>query len=193
MDDAECMRPEEIRTFVEQAFPHEAGHILVGRVLGVPIFGLDHIVIRGQNRELLPGNFATVSRSPAPDAVSITPPNVLEAYMYMAGGGLAGNIVSGVKPDELGLEKDRADLKVVSTKTLEEVAEESGKIIKQSMAVFDELTDAIRNSYTDLVKDPAMPAGRYPLLTDNHLEKICPQNKKLFPAWLYIPVDFSQM
>jgi len=108
------------REYVDQAIPHEAGHILVGRILGIPISRLDHVVVRGPNNELLPGNFATKTLASDPAAVHITPLIVLQAYAYMVGGGLAGNIVSRVAAEEYGLEKDRADLKVVSTKTLEE-------------------------------------------------------------------------
>jgi hypothetical protein len=169
--------------YVEQAVPHEAGHILVGRVLGVPIFGLDHIVVRGPNNDVLAGNFVTKTRSPEPAAVRITPPHVLEAYVYMAGGGLAGNLVSKVLADQYGLEKDRADLNIVSIKTLEEAAEQARKVVEQNMDVFDELRVAIRNSYTRLVKNPDISAGRYTLLTNDQLEQICPQNKKLFPPW----------
>jgi hypothetical protein len=171
--------------YVSQAIPHEAGHILVGRILGIPIFGLDHIVIRGPNNEIVPGNFATKTLSPDPAIVPFTPPSVLEAYMCMAGGGLAGNIVSEVKADEYGLEKDRADLRVVSFKTLEEVADQARQIIEQNMVVFDKLRVAIRNSYTNLVSDSETAAGRYTLLTNDQLERICPQNKKLFPASSY--------
>jgi hypothetical protein len=170
---------------VEQAIPHEAGHILVGRILGVPISGLDHIVFRGPNNEIVPGNFATKTVSPDPAVVPFTPPNVLEAYVCMAGGGLAGNIISRVGVDEYGLEKDRADLRVVSTKTLEEAAEEAMQIIEWNMVMFDKLSVAIRNSYNNLVEDPETTAGRYTLLTNDQLERICPQNKKLFPVTSY--------
>src|SRR5258708_6945814 len=57
-----------LERYIEQANPHEAGHILVGRTLGVPIFGLDHIVLRGPNNEVLPGHFIPselLSRIPA--------------------------------------------------------------------------------------------------------------------------------
>jgi len=37
-----------LERYIEQANPHEAGHILVGRNLGIPIYGLDHIVFCGQ-------------------------------------------------------------------------------------------------------------------------------------------------
>jgi hypothetical protein len=174
-----------LEQYVEQAIAHEAGHVLVGRILGVPISGVDHIVIRGPNNEIVPGNFATNTLAPDPAIVPFTPPSVLEAYMCMAGGGLAGNIVSKVAAEEYGLEKDRADLRVVSSKTLEEVADQAGQIIKQNMVLFDELKVAIRNSYINLVMDPGTTAGRYTLLTNDQLERICPQNKKLFPATSY--------
>ncbi len=174
-----------LEPYVEQAIPHEAGHILVGRILGVPISGLDHIVIRGPNNEVFAGNFATKTLSPDPDIVPFTPTSVLEAYVCMTGGGLAGNIISKVAADEYGLEKDRADLKVVSTKSLEEAADQARRIIEPNMGIFDKLRAAIRDSYANLVKDPNIAAGRYALLTDERLEQICPQNKKLFPATSY--------
>jgi hypothetical protein len=178
----DCMT--SLDRYVEQAIPHEAGHILVGRILGVPVFGLDHIVIRGPNHELFPGNFATKTLSPDPAIVPYTPLRVLAAYACMAGGGLAGNIVSKVLADEYGLEKDRADLKVVSTKALEEAAEQARKIIEQEMDVFEKLRVAIRCSYTRLLR-PNISVGRHTLLTNDELEQICAQNKELFPPTSY--------
>ena len=171
--------------YVEQAIPHESGHILVGRILGVPVFGLDHIVVRAPNSEILPGNFATATLSPDPAVVPFTPSTVLEAYVQMTGGGLAGNIVSKVAANEYGLEKDREDLKVVSTMALEETAEQAKQVIERNLDVFEKLRAAIRNSYNNLVKDANITAGRYTLLTHEQLEPICPQNKKLFPATSY--------
>lgn len=170
-----------LEEYIEQANPHEAGHILVGRTIGVPIFGLDHIVLRGPNNEVLPGHFITVTVAPSPAGVPLTPKNILEAYACMAGGGLAGNMVSKVAAEEYGLEKDRADLKVVSSMTLEDAAEKAKPLIEQYMDIFDKLREAIKNSYASLVNDPNIAADRYPLLTNDQLEQICPQNKKLFP------------
>jgi hypothetical protein len=39
--------------YITQAYPHESGHILVGRLLGLKVSGLDHEVIRGRNNEIL--------------------------------------------------------------------------------------------------------------------------------------------
>jgi hypothetical protein len=67
-------------------------------------------------------------------------------------------------------------LKVVSTKALEEAAQQ---------ARIDKLRVAIRSSCAHLVKDLSVSAGRYTLLTNDELEQICPQNKKLFPSTSY--------
>jgi len=45
--------------YIKQAYPHESGHILVGRLLGLKVSGLKHEIIRGRNNEILPGNFIT--------------------------------------------------------------------------------------------------------------------------------------
>jgi hypothetical protein len=171
--------------YINQAIPHEAGHVLVGRILGVPISGLDHIVVCGPHKELLPGNFATKTVSPDPLIVPFTPRSVLEAYVCMIGGGLAGNIISNVKPDPYGLEKDRTDLKVVSTISLEAAAQAARDIIERNLAMFDKLIVAIRDRFVNLTSDPHTTAGCYTLLTNEQLENICPQNKTLFPAASY--------
>jgi hypothetical protein len=174
-----------LENYVEQAIPHESGHILVGRILGIPVARLDHIVIRSQSNEILPGNFATVGMSPPPDplAIQMTPIDVIEAYTSYVGGGLAGNMLSGLTADEYGLEKDRSDLKVVSNKTLEEVAKKARLVIEQNLTIFENLRRAFRDSYNSLVKDQNPAAGRYTLLNTGDLDVICPQNKTRFPAF----------
>lgn len=95
------------------------------------------------------------------------------------------NIVSKAKADKYGLEKDRSDLAVVSTQPLEEVAERARQIVEGYIAMFGNLRVAIRSRHTNLVKDKDTTAGRYTLLTNEQLEQICPQNRKLFPASSY--------
>lgn len=172
----------ELELFVEQAMPHEAGHILVGRILGIPINGLDHIVLLGASNELVPGNFATRAFAPPdPYAFQIAPPQVRDAYIQMVGGGLAGNIVSKLMATEHGLEKDRADLRIVSAASLEEVAERSQRVIEAHVEGFNKLWLAIKDSYDAFVSGPKFAVGRHPLLTAEELERICPQNRTLLP------------
>src|SRR6266536_124934 len=120
-DSIDCGMAER---YIKQAYPHESGHILVGRLLGLKVSGLDHEVIRGRNNnEILPGNFITVSMGPpSPEVVRMSPPAVLRAYAFFVSGGLAGNLVANILADDYGLQKDRADLALVSTNSLEEVA-----------------------------------------------------------------------
>jgi len=51
-------------------------------------------------------------------------------------------------------------LKVVSTRALEDAADQARKIVEQNMDKFDKLRVAIRSSYARLVKDLGVSAGR---------------------------------
>jgi hypothetical protein len=176
--------------YIEQSIPHEAGHIVVGRILGIPVFRLEHEVLSGPNGELLAGNFITKGLAPTdPLAVIHTPPDAIEAYVAYVGGGLAGNYVSGTTATEHGLEKDREQLKLVSARTLEDVATKDSKpIIEANRDVWERLQAALKDSYQKLLKDNIM-LGRHTLLDGQQLEAICPQNKIRFPAfWNVGPV-----
>jgi hypothetical protein len=174
----------ELELFIEQAMPHEAGHILVGRILGIPVNGLDHIVELGASDKLVPGNFATKTFAPPdPSDFQGAPAQVRDAYIQMVAGGLAGNIVSKLIATEHGLAKDRADLRIVSAASLEEVAELSRRVIEAHMDEFNRLRVAIKGSYDAFVRGPKFALGRHALLTAEELEQICPQNKALFPPY----------
>ena len=175
--------------YIEQSIPHEAGHIVVARVLGIPVYRLDHEVLPGPNGTLLTGNFATVGLSPTPEALKYTPLEVLDAYMSYVAGGLAGNYLSGTMVTEHGLEKDRIDLKLVTSRKLEDVASVDAKpIIEANRAIWEQLQVAFERSYQKLLKGD-LKVGRYTLLDGQQLEAICPQNKTRFPAfWNIGPV-----
>ncbi len=167
--------------YVEQAIPHEAGHILVGRILGLPVYRLEHFVKRGRNNELLPGDFATKVLAPKPENIPYLPESVRQALMFQIAGGLSGNLVSGVVADEHGIEDDRKRLKVLSNARLEEVAESAKLIINQHLEVFENLRKAVRDSYIESTNDENLAEGWHKLLTGEQLDQICPQNKTRFP------------
>jgi hypothetical protein len=177
------------KEYIEQSIPHEAGHILVGRVLGIPVYRLDHEVLPGLNGTLLTGNFATVGLSPNPEALKYTPPEVLDAYMSYVAGGLAGNYLSGTMITEHGLEKDRLNLKLVTPRTLEDVANVDARpVIEANKDKWDQLQAAFERSYQKLLKGD-LKVGRHTLLDGQQLDAICPQNKTRFPAfWNIGPV-----
>jgi hypothetical protein len=49
---------------VDEAIPHEAGHLLLGRVVRIPTRGLDVEVVRYENNMISVGNFATLTYEP---------------------------------------------------------------------------------------------------------------------------------
>lgn len=159
-------------SYIEQAIPHEAGHILVAKAVGMPVFGLDHIVIRTPDGKILPGNFATRGVTPPDDQIPGMDPKLKAKYMLFVAGGLAGNIFAGQPVDEFGIEVDRKDLARVTTLTLEHVAKDAQEILQKHKEVFNRLTVAIRQSYLNLIKDPHVKAGRYPLLSLAALEQL---------------------
>src|ERR1700746_3928262 len=111
---------EELLAYTTAAVPHEAGHILIGRMAGLPVRALDHFVIRGFTDEMLPGNFATVGVAPMSGAAALmTPKPVLLAFALFCAGGLAGNLVANIPAEEYGLQKDRTDLALVTAASLE--------------------------------------------------------------------------
>src|SRR5260370_37714943 len=139
--------------YVERSITHEAGHIVVGRVLGSPVYRLEHEVLPGPDGTLLTGNFATVGLSPTPEALQYTPHEVLEAYMSYVAGGLAGNHLSGTMGTEHGLEKDRIDLKIVTSRTLQDVAKIDAKpIIEAKTEIWEQLQAALERRYQKLLK-----------------------------------------
>lgn len=132
---------------------------------------------------------ADVGLSPTPEALKYTPPEVLDAYKNYVAGGLAGNYLSGTMVTEHGLEKDRIDLKLITSRTLEDVASVDAKpIIEANRAIWEQLQAAFERSYQKLLKGD-FKVGRYTLLDGQQLEAICPQNKTRFPAfWNVGPV-----
>lgn len=175
---------EALFGYTTAAVPHEAGHILIGRMAGLPVRALDHFVIRSSNDEMLPGNFATVGVAPMSSAaVAMTPRPVLLAFALFCAGGLAGNLVANIPAEEYGLQKDRADLAIVTTASLEEVAERVVPRIKEELDKFQKLREAIKSSYEALMSDPGVSAGRHSILTGYQLDAIVPQNKTSFPEF----------
>jgi hypothetical protein len=176
----------EIEAYIAQSIPHESGHILVGRILGIPVSKLKHEVL-DETTQIRTGNFATAGLAPMRDPLVLrtTPPDVIHAYKLYVGGGLAGNLVSGIAATEHGLAPDRYDLSFVTDATLEEVAESSRVVIAKRMDIFEELQAAFKDSYQKLIKNGQLPVGTYTLLTSKQLEEICPQNKAKFPAAFY--------
>jgi hypothetical protein len=84
---------ENLGPYVEEAIPHEAGHILVGKAVGFPARGLDINI--GQDpltKQLTVGDFATVSVDPPDGDLPKIDPETRAALLLSLAGGLAGQM-----------------------------------------------------------------------------------------------------
>lgn len=150
--------------FIEQAIPHEAGHIIVGASFRwIPIREVAVNLIRNSDGVAF-GDFATASIEPSDAAIAITPPDRMTEYKLFVAGGLAGNRVSGIQAANESLQSDRTQLARVGSESLEEIAEQAMDIINQYHHSFVQLRALIRERFEKLLADNSLPSGRYTLL-----------------------------
>lgn len=154
--------------YADQAIPHEAGHIVVGRVAGFPIRGMAIDVVRERGFTEL-GHFRTESIEPSDGGIVKIPPEILAGYKLFIGGGLAGNNFAGVRAADESLQDDRRKLARVGTESLEAVAERSIKIIEANSQSFRNLYAKIAQRYLIVVNDPYLNTGRHRLLNEKQL------------------------
>src|SRR5215471_18979221 len=128
--------------YVDQAIPHEAGHIVVGLWSGFPIKGMAVEIEREVGRTKL-GNFITRSIEPDDETIRHTPPAVLEKYELFVAGGLAGNNFAGVAAEDESLQNDRTKLSRVTDESLEAMAEKAVGIIQSHSESFLKLVEEI--------------------------------------------------
>jgi hypothetical protein len=166
---------------VDEAIPHEAGHLLLGRVVGIPTRGLDVEVVRYEGNMISVGNFATLTYEPPDEEIPRLEPKVRASYMLFVAGGLAGQKFEG-RTSTAGIEQDRKQLARLKTdKTLEELAEMGVPIIQGHRRVFRQLMSLIRQRYMDLMKHQELQTGRYHLLIEEDLDAIFAQKKGWVP------------
>lgn len=150
--------------FIEQAIPHEAGHIIVGASFKwIPIREVAVNLIRNQDGVAF-GDFATASIEPSDAAIAFTPADRMAEYKLFIAGGLAGNRVSGIQAADESLQSDRMQLARVGPESLEEMAERAVDIIRQHDHSFVQLQTLIRERFESILADNCFPSGRYTLL-----------------------------
>src|SRR5260370_1852075 len=109
---------------VDMAIPHEAGHILVGRAVGIPARGVDVGVVRFHDPEgIRVEDFATLGYVPLEKDVPTLDAEARAAFMLCIAGGVAGNRFAGVTTIESGADADRNALARLTNQTLEEISE----------------------------------------------------------------------
>jgi hypothetical protein len=162
---------ESAHSYVSEAIPHEAGHIVVGMALGIPIRGLTVNIVR-DDRGTMIGDFATLSVEPPDEEIPRTPPKLLAAYKLFVAGGLAGNRFASVPAAEESIQSDRKRLARVGTESLEEVADMAAAIIEGRRRKFRRLISVIRQRFLDLMSSNNLQTGPCSLLNEQDLNDI---------------------
>jgi hypothetical protein len=159
---------------VDEAIPHEAGHILVGRAVGFLARGLDIEVVRfPEGRGISVGNFATLAYSPPDEAIPNMDPKLRASYILFVAGGVAGNKFNGLATIGQGADADRKELARLTDESLEEVAEMAVAIIDKHRRHFRQLVSLIRLRYTERVlKNRDVQTGRVSLLSQEDIQGI---------------------
>ncbi len=159
---------------IDEAFPHEAGHILVGRAVGLLARGLDVEVVRfPDGKGISVGNFATLAYSPPDEEIPKMDAKIKAAYMLFVAGGVAGNKFDGLKSQCQGDAADRKELARLTTKSLEEIADMAVGIIHKHRRHFRQLVSLIRQRFIDRIwTNRDIETGRHNLLTQEDLEAI---------------------
>lgn len=158
-------------SYLEEAIPHEAGHLLVGKAVGLPARGLDFNVTRLTDGGIAIGDFATLVYSPRDEEIPGMDKKLKPSLMLLVAGGVAGNIYVGQKVGQ-GVDADRKELARLTPRPLEELAEMAQPIIDKRRDVFQRLMSRIRQAFLETMKDPTLQTGRHKLLTEQDLESI---------------------
>jgi hypothetical protein len=172
---------DDLGPYVEEAIPHEVGHILVGKAVGFPARGLDINI--GQDpttKQLTVGDFATLSVDPPDEDLPKIDQETRAALLLSLAGGLAGQMFARV-PVKVGrIDDDRRRFDRIkspgSTLTLESAAKEAQSIFLKRRQKFWKLVAFIRTRYIKLrSKSATLQPGRYPLASAQDLEDILNQ------------------
>jgi len=162
----------------EQAIPHEAGHILVSRAVGVPARGLDIEVVRLPNNQgIQVGNFATLSYDPPDEELPTLQPKVRAALLLIIAGGIAGQMFARIQVSGDGANDDRRRFDRLkspnSTETLESVAKQAQPIFHRDRLHFWQVVALLRARYVErITSNRDIQTGRHNLVTEQDLEAI---------------------
>lgn len=159
--------------YIDEAIPHEAGHILVGWSVGLRARGLDVEIVRLSDDSVRIGNFATLAYSPPDEVIPQMNQKLRAAYMLFVSGGVAGNKFAGLKTACQGADADRKELARLSSTSLEELAGMALEIIKPRGRAFRQLVSIIRQRFTERIwTNPNTQTGRLTLLAQEDLDNL---------------------
>ena len=162
----------------EQATPHEAGHILISKAVGIPARGLDVEVIRLPNNQgIQVGNFATLTYDPPDDALPTLDPKARASLMLIISGGVAGQMFARIRMMGEGAGDDRRCFERLkspgSTVTFEDCAKNCQRILFRHKRHFWQLVALIRTRYAErILSNREVQTGRYNLATEADFDNI---------------------
>src|SRR5437899_11090979 len=84
-------------SYLDEAIPHEAGHLIVGKAVGLPARGLDFNVTRLPDGRIAIGDFATLVYSPPDEEIPKMEEKLKAALMLLVAGGVVGAVYVCVK------------------------------------------------------------------------------------------------
>lgn len=162
----------------EQAIPHEAGHILVSKAVGIPARGLDIEVVRLPNDQgMQVGNFATLTYDPPDDALPTLDPKARASLLLILAGGIAGQMFARIKISGDGAGDDRRRFERIksanSTLTLESAAKQCQPMLFRHRRNFWQIVALIRARYVErITSNRAIQSGRHNLATEEDFDAI---------------------
>jgi hypothetical protein len=166
------------------AIPHEAGHILVGRVVGIWARGLTVDFERFPNGGAAIGNFATLGFEPPDDEIAGMDDKLKAAFILFIAGGVAGNKFVGLTTIGPEADADRKSLARLTDMSLEAASDMALELIKPKRRAFRQLVSLIRQRFTDRVlKNRDIQTGSHMLVTEEDLDKLFSE---------YVEVDLDQ-
>jgi hypothetical protein len=159
--------------YVEEAIPHEAGHILVGKALGLPPRGLDVNVVRLPNNQGIEvGDFATLAWEVPDEEIPKLDPELKARLTLFISGGIAGQLFARIPFTGKGGDEDRRQLARLTKDSIEHLANLVQPMFHKRRRIFWQLVALIRRRYTELTSNRDIQTGTHPLLTEDDIHEI---------------------
>lgn len=157
--------------YIDEAIPHEAGHALIGKAVGLPAKGVDVEVTR-HLRGITVSDFAAIACDVPDDQIAEMDLELKSAFILLIAGGVAGNRYLGKTTTGQEADSDRKALSRFTNQSLEAVAEMAVELIHTRRRAFRRLISVIRKRFEILIHDRNLQTGRHLLLTEQELDAV---------------------
>jgi hypothetical protein len=164
---------ESLGPYIEEAVVHEAGHILIGKALGLPPRGLDvSVVILPNNQGIEIGDFATLVWEVPDEEIPKLDPELKGSLELLISGGVAGQMFARIPFTGQGADDDRRQLARLTKTPIEHLAKIAQPMFNKRRRIFWQLVALIRQRYIELTSIRDIQAGRHSLLSAEDIHRI---------------------